>query len=191
FSSKGFKQADRKITGRTISKLFDFSQGGRIPILIDTTPCTYKFINGDNILEGKSLEKWKSLSFVDITRYLKTRVDNSQLPPLKSTVIIHPTCSSEKMGLNSDLSALAAKCSQNPIIPVEAGCCGFAGDRGLKFPELTASATKPEAAEIKKMDSNLRGYSSSRTCEIGMKSGTGNDFYSIAVLVRSYLNQDI
>ncbi|MEE8335090.1 MAG: hypothetical protein V3S48_01485, partial [Candidatus Neomarinimicrobiota bacterium] len=79
---------------------------------------------------------------------------------------------------------------QNPIFPVETGCCGFAGDRGLKFPELSASATRPEAAEIKKLDLNFQGYSSSRTCEIGMKSATNNDYYSIAVLVRSYLNQD-
>ena len=33
-------------------------------------------------------------------------------------------------------------------VPVDWGCCGFAGDRGLLHPELTASATAREAAEV-------------------------------------------
>ena len=33
-------------------------------------------------------------------------------------------------------------------MPDAVGCCGFAGDRGMLHPELTASASSEEAAEV-------------------------------------------
>ena len=39
--------------------------------------------------------------------------------------------------------------SERVIVPLDAGCCAFAGDRGFLVPELTASATRLEAAEVK------------------------------------------
>ncbi len=61
-------------------------------------------------------------------------------------------------------------------MPLDAGCCAFAGDRGLLHEELTASATAREAAEV-----NRRSYdtylSANRTCEIGLDHATGNRGY--------------
>ena len=52
----------------------------------------------------------------------------------------------------------------------------------MLFPELTASATEKEAAEI-----NARAYagyySSNIPCEIGMSEATGKDYVSIVYLV--------
>jgi D-lactate dehydrogenase len=57
-------------------------------------------------------------------------------------------------------------------VPFSAGCCGFAGDRGFLLPELTDSATRLEAAELRA--AQFDGFfSSSRTCEIGMTRATG------------------
>ena len=75
------------------------------------------------------------------------------------------------------LEGIASACSDGVLIPIQAGCCGFAGDRGFLFPELTASATRREAAEL------LAGrhdgyYSSSRTCEIAMTRATGRIYRS-------------
>ena len=67
-------------------------------------------------------------------------------------------------------------------MPVQAGCCGFAGDRGFLFPELTASATRREATEV--MGGQHDGYySSSRTCEIGMTRATGRIYRSFLYLL--------
>jgi D-lactate dehydrogenase len=64
----------------------------------------------------------------------------------------------------------------------DAGCCGFAGDRGYLVPELTASATRQEAAEVRA--ANFDGhYSSSRTCEIGMTRATGSVYRSYLYLL--------
>ena len=66
--------------------------------------------------------------------------------------------------------------------PLNLGCCAFAGDRGLLHPELTASATEKETAEV--LLHNYSGYYSSNiTCEMGMSEATGKDYVGIAYLV--------
>jgi len=67
-------------------------------------------------------------------------------------------------------------------VPASAGCCGFAGDRGFLFPELTASATEQESAEVR-AEACDGHYSSSRTCEIGMTRGTGQVYRSFLYLL--------
>lgn len=57
----------------------------------------------------------------------------------------------------------------------EWGCCAFAGDRGMLRPELTASATRVEAAELAGDHYDLC-LSANRTCEIGMSRATGKPF---------------
>jgi D-lactate dehydrogenase len=94
-----------------------------------------------------------------------------------SHVTLHPVCSVVKMGLATQLSAVAQACSERVYIPPSSGCCGFAGDRGWLVPELTASATKDAAAEVRATPSEGH-YSSSRTCEIGMSRATGFNYRS-------------
>ena len=61
------------------------------------------------------------------------------------------------------------------VVPFDAGCCAFAGDRGLLHPELTASATTREAAEVRRGDYDAY-LSSNRTCELGMSRATGHSY---------------
>ncbi len=86
------------------------------------------------------------------------------------------------MGLTPKLISIAHACSESVIVPPDAGCCGFAGDRGFLFPELTASATRIEAAQARA--AGAAGYwSSSRTCEIGMTRATGRIYRSFVFLL--------
>ena len=64
------------------------------------------------------------------------------------------------------------------MVPVAATCCGFAGDRGMLHPELTASATADEARRARPFDAHL---STNRTCEIGLERATGEAFGSIVL----------
>jgi D-lactate dehydrogenase len=78
--------------------------------------------------------------------------------------------------------AIAKQCARNVTIPLELGCCAFAGDRGLLFPELTASATVLESAEV--TDHPYDGYYSSNiTCEMGMTLATQQNYHSIVYLL--------
>ena len=86
------------------------------------------------------------------------------------------------------LNALADKCIENVILSENWGCCGFAGDKGLNNPELNKSATRYSNDGIKNINS---GYSTSRTCEIGMMTHSNIDYKSIAYLVRDYIYQPV
>jgi D-lactate dehydrogenase len=97
-------------------------------------------------------------------------------------VALHPVCSVTKMGIGAKLEAITRACSEQVTIPLDAGCCGFAGDRGFLFPELTQAATRHEADEVKAKQPD-ECYSSSRTCEIGMSRATGQIYRSYMYLL--------
>jgi len=80
------------------------------------------------------------------------------------------------------LEGVAKACADKVVVPRDAGCCGFAGDRGFTHPELTAAATKHEAHEVKAQ--SFDGYfASSRTCEVGMTRSTGQVYRSFLYLL--------
>ena len=84
---------------------------------------------------------------------------------------------------------VAQACADSVVVPRDAGCCGFAGDRGFTHAELTASATKHEAREVKSQ--SYDGYfASSRTCEIGMTRSTGQVYRSFLYLLESATRPD-
>ena len=86
----------------------------------------------------------------------------------------------KKMDLDGKLANLARICAKQVIIP-ETNCCGFAGDRGFTYPELN----KHGLAGLKsQLAGNVKnGYSTSRTCEIGLSLHSGISFKSIVYLV--------
>ena len=85
------------------------------------------------------------------------------------------------MGLSPRFRKLAEMCAEKVIVPDGVGCCGWAGDRGFTRPELNASA-------LARLRSSLpadceAGYSTSRTCEIGLSVHSGIPYSSILHLV--------
>ena len=98
------------------------------------------------------------------------------------SALLHPTCSTARAGRTERLVELAGTIAEEVVVPAAWGCCGFAGDRGLLVPELTASATRAEVAEIaaRTYDAYL---SDSRTCEIGMTRATNQTFRHVIELL--------
>jgi D-lactate dehydrogenase len=98
------------------------------------------------------------------------------------SAVLHPVCSLVKLGLAPKLEAMARACAETAVVPEDAGCCGFAGDRGFLVRELTASATRLEAEQAK--GAGAAGHwSSSRTCEAGLSRATGARYRSFVHLV--------
>lgn len=58
---------------------------------------------------------------------------------MRDSVAIHVPCSSKKMGIEESFSKLAGMCAHE-VVPTGVPCCGMAGDRGMRYPELTAGA---------------------------------------------------
>ena len=79
------------------------------------------------------------------------------------------------MGLNAQMSLIANAIAHEVFTPENWACCGFAGDRGLLHPELTAAATAAEAQELSAREFSAYA-SSNRTCEIGMSQATGQSY---------------
>jgi D-lactate dehydrogenase len=85
------------------------------------------------------------------------------------------------MGLQTKLKAIAEACVENVIIPDRISCCGWAGDKGFTYPELNASALRD--LKVALPDDCQSGYSTSRTCEIGLSLHGGRYYRSIVYLV--------
>jgi D-lactate dehydrogenase len=183
FSSKGFDQAHKVAVNRAIENFWNWSQQGELSVFVDTSPCAYGLLTARPYLTPENQTRYDRLRIVDGIDFMHDRV----LPKLTVTektddVALHPVCSVMKLNLSSKLEAIARACSADVLLPINAGCCGFAGDRGFLVPELTAAATRREAAEVKEKEYD--GYfSSSRTCEIGMTRATGHVYRSFVYLL--------
>jgi D-lactate dehydrogenase len=183
FHSKGYTKAYQLSLHETIVKFWGWSKGGKYPIVIDTTSCTQTLRSCGNDLSPKDKEQWKKLTLLDSLEFLHDYVlPELNIQPVDEDVILHPNCSARKLGLDARMLAIAQKCAQTATVPLNLGCCGFAGDRGLLFPELTASATQKESAEVNEREYGGY-YSSNIPCEIGMSEATGRDYTSIVYLV--------
>ena len=171
WDSKGFFEvADARLKQLEIA-LLEASQGGKYPVLCDTSPCVYRMKR-----KVSSLKIYEPVEF--IATFLMDALDFHKLP---ESVAIHITCSSVKMGISEKFKTLAHACAAKVIIPETVGCCGFAGDKGFTCPELNASAL----AELKSsLPPDCRsGYSNSRTCEIGLSWHSGIAYQSLVYLV--------
>jgi D-lactate dehydrogenase len=180
FSSKGYAEAHAFTVNQAIERFWRWSREGRLPVIMDTSPCTYGMKTCRPYLTPENQARFDRITIVDSVEFAHDRL----LPRLTITkklgsVALHPVCSVTKMNLTPKLEAIARACAEEVVIPRDAGCCGFAGDRGFLYPELTASATRREAAEVCSREHDGH-FSSSRTCEIGVTRATGK-------IYRSYL----
>ncbi len=183
FSSKGLGRAHEIAINAAVERCWVWSEQGRLPIVIDTSPCTYGFRTARGYLTEENQHRFDKMQFLDSIEF----VHDDLLPKLAiksrtDSVALHPVCSVTKLGLTPKMEAIAKACSEKVLVPLDAGCCAFAGDRGFLVPELTASATKLEAAEVKAGKPSAC-YSSSRTCEIGMTRATGQTYRSYLYLL--------
>ncbi len=172
FDSKGFKKQGRQKSAELEEALLLATNNGLIPVYCDMSPCLFRM---KETLD-KRLKLYEPAEF--ILTYFPSRLTFRQLP-IKVTV--HSTCSNTKMGLDHTLKELARMCAAEVIIPENVGCCGWAGDRGFTYPELNASALKDLKSGIS--PDTARGYSTSRTCEIGLSLHSGISYKSIIYLV--------
>ena len=186
FSSKGYHDPGIDMFERTITLLYEASNSGKIPIVVDTSPCTYKFLHPSNDISKEIDTKWRKLKFIDIIPFLYSITKDINHKPLDREIVVHPTCSTQKMEHMHFIELVAKKCAKKVTIPENSNCCGYAGDRGMIVPQLTKNAVKFNKDQLSTEQQKLDGYSSSQMCEIGM-SQNEQSFVSIAYLVRDYL----
>ncbi|HXV75817.1 MAG TPA: FAD-binding and (Fe-S)-binding domain-containing protein [Candidatus Polarisedimenticolaceae bacterium] len=178
FSSKGYRRAQALAVNRCVERMWRWSGGGELPIVLDTSPCALTLKSCEPELDATNRERFAALEILDGVEFAERLLAAGLRPTRpKPSVVLHPVCSLSKMGLVERWAAVVAPFAERVEIPIDSGCCGFAGDRGYRVPELTAAATAVEAREVNRARHDGY-YSTSRTCEIGLTRATGRSYDS-------------
>jgi len=183
FLSKGFKDAYKFSANRMVETLWEWTNEGKTPVILDITSCTNSlktcrsYLNPDN---QKTFDQLRILDSIEFAADILLK--KLYIPHKKEEVIIHPVCSVQKMGLLQKLVLIGKASSQKLVIPELTGCCGMAGDRGFYYPGLLNSATKNEAQEVRLYESS-DCYSTGKPCEMSMSENSGKNYRSLFYLL--------
>jgi D-lactate dehydrogenase len=172
YDSKGMTEIADQKAHQLEETLWQASQQGKFPVLMDTSPCAKRSI--DHLT--RPLEILEPTGFA--SKYL---LPHLIITPLKESVMLHITCSARRMGLEADMLTLANACATNVIVPEHILCCGWAGDKGFTTPEINAAAVHSLKEQVP--NDCHRGFSNSRTCEIGLSHHSGIPYQSIFYLL--------
>jgi len=152
--------------------LMEASEEGRLPIVCDTSPCLQRM---KEKFESPLLKLAMCEPVQFISLYLQKELEFSKV---RDTVAVHVPCSSKKLKLADDMVALAGRCAHE-VHSTPIPCCGMAGDRGMRYPELTGSSLQ----HLNLPSTCSDGYSTSRTCEMSLSNHSGINFRSLLYLV--------
>jgi D-lactate dehydrogenase len=184
WGSKGFADAHRHRANATVADLWRWSGEGALPVVIDAASCTQAIAEpGEGVLSEENAERLAGLEILDSVAWAHDRLlPWLEIPEKVGSATVHPTCATRHMGLAPRLRSLAGALAEDVYVAPSATCCGFAGDRGLSHPELTAAATAPQADELagREFDAHL---CNNRTCEIGLSRATGEPYESFLLLL--------
>jgi D-lactate dehydrogenase len=183
WSSKGFAAAHAHKANEMVERLWRWSGEGTLPVVIDAASCTGAIAEvGDGALTEENAERLKKIEIVDSVAWALRLLPHLEVGEKVGSATVHPTCATRRLALAHPLRTLADALADDVFIAPSATCCAFAGDRGISHPELTASATRPQAEELagRSFDAYL---SSNRTCEIAMTRATGKPYESVLSLL--------
>lgn len=185
WTSKGYVKGAAQMASTTVEELWEWSGGGKLPVVIDASSCTHGLLEAAAGLSDYHRGLVARLTVLDSIEWGAGHLlEHLAIERKVGSVAIHPTCSSKHLGLDAELELIAGALAERVVVPEAATCCGFAGDRGFLHPELTAAATAEEAAEVAAAAPAADAYlCANRTCEIGMERATGERYESFVYLL--------
>ena len=170
WKSKGYARGYDVMSIKTLEAMLKATHHGKIPVITDASSCSHGL--EELLASDPRIEVMDSVEFVE--RFIAPKLSLKKVP----SAAVHPTCSTTSLGISGSLHSLAKLVSDDVFVPQNWGCCAFAGDRGITHPELAASATASQAAEISSRNDAFY-ISANRTCEIGMTQATGKPYRHI------------
>lgn len=172
FASKGYPQQAADKLNELALMLLRASRNGQDPIYSDTSPCTLRLLKDLND---------PRLKIYDSVRFLREEVlPRLALKPLDSKIAVHITCSSQHLNQADNFLAIAQQCATEVVVPEGIHCCGFAGDKGFTLPALNEHALRDLAVQVQSCSA---GFSTSRTCEVGLSSYSDLSYQHLVYLV--------
>ncbi|WP_169952303.1 FAD-binding and (Fe-S)-binding domain-containing protein [Microbispora sp. H11081] len=193
WSSKGFGDGYEVMGRRVRETLLNVTRDGRIPVVSDAASCTEGFERLVTAAAGEGTAASPAVRVVDAVTFVAEHVLPRLPQPAEgrrlASLALHPTCSSTRLGLDAAIAEIARAVAKEVVVPDGWQCCAFAGDRGMLHPELTASATRAEAASV--AEGGFAAHASvNRTCEIGMTRATGETYHHLLELLDQVVNDD-
>lgn len=170
--SQGLLDEALSQASRLYEQLGLLTDGFKLPVLMDSSPCVKRMKDSQKL----AFKLYEPVEFA--SQFL---LDRLNIVPLDQTIMLHVTCSSQRMGLGETMLNLAKACATQVIVPDDINCCGFAGDKGFTLPELNASALKTLKAQVP--SDCKQGFSNSPTCELGLSRHSGIGYQSILYLL--------
>ncbi|KNC49446.1 oxidoreductase [Thecamonas trahens ATCC 50062] len=179
FESKGLSSATDAASARLGDALAALDVDA---VVVDASPCveTMRRLGAGGV------------PVYDVVEYLDLAARSGHFPalselapqPAAEPVVLHIPCSASKVaGLERVYQSVAARLwGERGVVGSDVACCGMAGDRGLRFPELRASALASLTARAP-----ARGVSCSRTCEVGLEAETGAPWHHVVVALAERL----
>lgn len=181
FGSKGYPDARDAMYVRMARALLAWSEEGRLPVVIDASSCAQALIQKlPSHLPADLAERFAAVQVMDPTRWAAELLPTLEVSRRLDQVTVHTGCSARQLGQAADMLRICEALARTVHVPIAQACCGTAGDRGLLHPELVASATEQELADL----GDSQAYvSSNRTCEMGLRQATGKPFESVVLLL--------
>lgn len=105
FNTRGFKDAAAYKCSSLEESLVKASEGGKIPIVMDTSPCLAQ------VKQSLSTPDLRFALYEPVEFISKFLVDKLEFSKRKESIAIHVPCSSKKMGLEDTFVKLAEKCA--------------------------------------------------------------------------------
>jgi D-lactate dehydrogenase len=171
WQSKGFPEQAAQVGSDLKRELSALSEAGRLSVVTDASTCAKhlrEFPGDAPVLDSAAFIANSLLARVGIVRKL-------------AVVAVHHNCSAQRLAEQPMTEAIARACADDIAVLSSMSCCGYAGDKGLFFPELNAHATRFVRSEI---PANCTlGVSTVSTCASGLSEHAGIPFVGLASLV--------
>ncbi|MFY8274741.1 FAD-binding and (Fe-S)-binding domain-containing protein [Pseudoalteromonas sp. SSDWG2] len=169
WQSKGLEQESHAKLAQLEQVALALSEGGKWPVVMDASPCA---------LKSQSMQKLDVLDSMEFAQaHLLPKLD----PKVQNAPLwLHITCSSQHLD-GGEAMLRVARALSNDVKTTAVSCCGFAGDKGFTHVQLNSHALRHLSHE--RPHACAKGYSNSRTCEIGLKEHSGVSFTSLLALL--------
>ncbi|MGQ7297313.1 FAD-binding and (Fe-S)-binding domain-containing protein [Quadrisphaera sp. KR29] len=189
WSSKGLRSGYEAVATAVAPALVRASRGGELPVVCEAASCAeglQKLLASPAAARAVRAATGGPVPPVRVVDAVQLTADLllERLPVRRrlGSVAVHPTCATTALGSTAALVAVAGHVAREVVVPTAWGCCGYAGDRGLLHPELTASATAREAEEVGQRSFDAH-CSANRTCELAMTRATGRPYQHVLELL--------
>jgi D-lactate dehydrogenase len=172
FSSKGLYDAANAAQNELLDRIVAIVSKRDMPVVVDASTCAAALIEGCRA---------RGIRVLDQTAFAELVLERIPIRHRRTSVAIHPGCGSAKLGRTDAFIRIAERCAISTYTPVDSGCCGMGGDRGILHPSIVEAAN---AAAKQQLPPTVRlGVSANSLCEGALRKSMGIQYVSLLHLV--------